>query len=70
MNIHINGEPLSLANEEQSIQAALSAYLTEQQASLSFAVALNGEFVSKEDYANTTLESGDSVDVLFPIQGG
>ena len=70
MNIHINGEPLSLSNQEQSVAAALGIYLTAQQALLSFAVALNGEFVSKDDYATTALRSGDSLDVLFPIQGG
>jgi len=70
MNIHINGEPLSLANDEQSVASALRTYLTEQQALLSFAVALNGEFVSKENYEQTAVSSGDSLDVLFPIQGG
>jgi len=70
MNIHINGEPLSLANDEQSVASALGSYLTEQQTLLSFAVALNGEFVSKENYEQTTVSSGDSIDVLFPIQGG
>ena len=70
MNIHINGEPLSLANDEQSVASALRTYLTEQQALLSFAVALNGEFVSNENYEKTAVSSGDSLDVLFPIQGG
>lgn len=70
MNIHINGELLSLTNKEQSVAGALDVYLTAQQALLSFAVALNGEFVSKDDYATTALSSGDSLDVLFPIQGG
>ena len=70
MNIHINGQAYPLAHETTiTITSALSMYFIEPQQS-TFAVALNGDFVSKEDYDQTFVKNGDSVDVLLPIQGG
>jgi sulfur carrier protein len=37
---------------------------------MSFALALNSDFVNKSQYASTRLNDGDSIDVLFPIHGG
>ncbi|NTS77134.1 sulfur carrier protein ThiS [Catenovulum sp. SM1970] len=34
-----------------------------------FAVALNGDFISKDEY-HTQVNSGDSLEFLSPIQGG
>lgn len=70
MNIHINGQAYSLAHEVKiTVSAALTLYFIEPQQS-TFAVALNGDFVAKEDYDKTFVKNGDSVDVLLPIQGG
>ncbi len=70
MNIHINGTAYPLNHEASiSVSAALSLYFIEPQQS-TFAVALNGDFVGKEDYDTTMLKNGDSLDVLQPIQGG
>jgi len=70
MNIHINGQAYPLAHEAKiTVSAALALYFIESQQS-TFAVALNGDFVSKENYDNTFIKNGDSLDVLLPIQGG
>ncbi len=45
-------------------------FLTEQQTQTSFAVALNGQFVSKATYQSTALKENDALDILFPIVGG
>lgn len=70
MNIHINGQAYPLAHEARiTVTAALALYFIEPQQS-TFAVALNGDFVSKDDYDKTFVNNGDSLDVLQPIQGG
>jgi sulfur carrier protein len=70
MNLFINGQSISIETAEPSLLAALHCYLTPAQLQQSFAVALNGNFVGKVDYLQTYINQGDSVDVLFPIQGG
>ncbi len=69
MNIHINGQPFKLT-KNTSIHDALDLFLTKPQQQMSYAVALNSEFVSKSQYALTYLKNSDSIDVLFPIHGG
>jgi sulfur carrier protein len=34
------------------------------------AVAINGEFVARADYAHTLLRARDCLDVVAPVQGG
>ncbi len=34
------------------------------------AVAINGEFVPKSAYLNTTLKAADQIDIVKPIGGG
>lgn len=34
------------------------------------AVARNGDFVARADYGKTTLQPGDRIDVVAPVQGG
>jgi len=69
IEIRINGEPLSVP-KGASLQQALREYLNDEQQQLSFAVALNSDFVGKSDYESTQLQANDSIDVLFPIFGG
>lgn len=70
MNIYINGQAYSLDHETKvTINSALNIFFTEPQQT-TYAVALNGDFISKNDYDTTDLKSGDCVDVLLPIQGG
>ena len=81
MKIHINGEPLTVqipaqttdeikARTEISVAHALQQYLSPKQQKMSYAVALNSDFVSRSQYTSTLLKDGDSIDVLFPIHGG
>lgn len=69
MNIFINGQSIELA-EQATVADALADFLSQEQHQLSFAVACNGDFVGKEQYQHTGMKNGDSLDVLFPIQGG
>ena len=70
MTIHINGKVYSLGETEYiSVNNALILHFTEPQKS-TFAVALNGDFIGKADYDSIVVKSGDSLDVLQPIQGG
>lgn len=69
MNITINGERTELIKNTRLIDA-LNLFLSSSQQEMSFAVAVNSDFISKSQYVTTTLIDGDSVDVLFPIYGG
>ncbi|GAA0302592.1 hypothetical protein GCM10009128_22370 [Psychrosphaera haliotis] len=69
MNIHINGHTLTLADKAY-VSDALHLFLSSSQLKMSYAVALNGEFVSKSQYTLTSIKNSDSIDVLFPIHGG
>ena len=69
MKIYINGESI-IVERQSTIMQALAHYLSEAQLAMSFAIACNGDFIEKALYAHTLLNEGDSIDVLFPIQGG
>ncbi|XPF93205.1 sulfur carrier protein ThiS [Colwellia sp. RE-S-Sl-9] len=73
MNIFINGDRFTIENSEHRnvfVANALQQFLNEDQQQTTFAVALNSDFVGRGDYGRTPLKEGDSIDVLFPIQGG
>jgi len=70
ISVRINGAAHILGTEvKANISSALTLHFAEPQQS-TFAVALNGDFVGKEEYDTTLLKNGDSLDVLQPIQGG
>ena len=35
-----------------------------------FAIAINGEFVPRSNYASTAVKAGDCIDVVAPVTGG
>ena len=73
MNIFINGESFTIdasENETPVVNKALTQFLNTDQQDRTYAVALNSEFVGRDEYATTPIKAGDSIDVLFPIQGG
>lgn len=35
-----------------------------------FAIAINRQFIPRSAYANTSLNDGDQIDVVTPMQGG
>jgi sulfur carrier protein len=70
IKLFINGQEITVEAKKPTVILALQYYLTPEQQKQSFAVALNGGFVGKADYPQTSVNQGDSIDVLFPIQGG
>ncbi len=73
MNIFINGVSYSVPPADSlnaSVAHALRLFLSDDQQQTTFAVALNSEFVGRDFYSTTPIKQGDSIDVLFPIQGG
>ena len=64
MTITINGELLTVES------AVLVNVLQYFGAKPPFAVAVNGEFIPQSLHANTTINEGDSIELLSPIQGG
>ncbi len=70
MNIFINGDLFIIKHEEAYVNHALQQFLSDAQKDTTFAVALNSDFIGRSDYAGTSIKEGDSIDVLFPIQGG
>ncbi len=71
MKIFINGDTINLTTANTSyVSDALALYIKKEQQGLTYAVALNSTFVSKQNYDETPLNENDSLDVLFPIVGG
>lgn len=64
MKISINGEITTI--ESQTLADAIREY----GATPPYALAVNGEFVAKADYAQTKLSENDQVDIVSPIFGG
>lgn len=65
MQILINQQALELA-EPAMVADALAAF----GARPPFAVAVNGQFVSRTRYAAQPLAPGDRLDVVQPVAGG
>ncbi len=66
IKIFVNGEEHSV-DAEQSLQQLIEASGFGQQR---IAAALNGEFIPRHAYADTTINAGDKVDIVSPIAGG
>lgn len=66
MQIIVNGQSRSFETS-----ADLSSLLEQLGYSGdTFAVALNGDFVARTDYAETEIKEGDALDVVAPVVGG
>lgn len=72
MKIYINGDAFELptTSKQSYIDKVLAKVLPVNKQQQSFALALNGEFIGREDYQYTAVNENDSIDVLFPIVGG
>lgn len=65
MHVKVNGETI------ETEQADLAGLLRELgYRGETFAVAINGDFVPRAQYAQTPLGEGDSLDVVAPVVGG
>lgn len=65
MNISLNNQKVILP-DGASVADLLAQYPTEPP----FAVAVNTHFISKQYYAETVLQEGDTIDVVKPVAGG
>ena len=66
MKVTINGQP-------KDFEAPLNLYdVLEQEEviGMMIAVARNGSFIPKGDYAQIFLEDGDAIEIVAPMQGG
>jgi sulfur carrier protein len=65
MQILINQTPFEVAQG-----ASVADALTRFDAKPPFAVALNLEFVHRQQYAETLLKAGDRLEIVQPVAGG
>lgn len=66
MKVIINGQP-------KSFEAPLNLFdILEQEEliGMMIAVAQNGTFVPKSAYETTTINDGDQIEIVAPMQGG
>ena len=66
ITVNLNGETKELASGT-SLNEALDQW---QLLSTPFAVAINETFVPKTQYDSVSLNEGDRLDIVSPIQGG
>lgn len=66
MEVYFNSKKI-LVNENISLQEVLQMNAV---IAGSFAVAVNRKFIARGQYAQTMVSEGDSIDVVFPMQGG
>ena len=67
MRLIINGKETMLDGSMSVIEYLASIGFDEQ---VSIAVAINGEIISKDQYVQTQLQDGDSMEVVRAIGGG
>ena len=65
MRVTVNGEPRDI--EASHVDALLSELEYEGS---HFAIALNYDVLPKGRWAETTLKSGDEIEIITPRQGG
>ncbi|MCR8924020.1 sulfur carrier protein ThiS [Dasania sp. GY-MA-18] len=70
ISIRCNGDNFSLAGEQCLQEFLQLPSVRAYQGSGSFAVAVNGCFVPRQDYHTVVLQQGDEVDIVCPIAGG
>ncbi|WP_299975953.1 sulfur carrier protein ThiS [uncultured Pseudoteredinibacter sp.] len=72
MNITLNGKNIKIT--QYKTLTDFFANLKEENSALQlpkqFAVALNGNFVPREQYDKSSLREGDELELLVPMQGG
>ena len=66
LRVTLNGQPAEL-DEATALDQALVLWGHEGG---KFAVAVNGDFIPRSQYDQFTLQGGESIEVLSPMQGG
>ena len=67
MEVRINGKETEV-HQSMSIVDYLTSIGFDKK--ISIAVAINGEIIPKEEYSETQLKNGDSMEVVRAIGGG
>ncbi|WP_141432342.1 sulfur carrier protein ThiS [Bacillus sp. 03113] len=67
MNIQLNGQEVTLPSNVESIQDLLDHY---QLTNRIVIVELNKEILKKEQYSETKLMTGDSIELIHFVGGG
>ena len=68
----MNGDPVTL-DESVTVRDAVAQLLTRADGSFTdrgVAVAVNQAVVPRSDWSSTTLDSGDTVEIITAVQGG
>jgi len=66
IEIIVNGEKKSISDNINIKEMLQELGYTKK----GFAIALNETFVAISSYETTTIQAGDSVEILSPVQGG
>jgi len=66
ITVSVNNQPVQVA-AQTTLAGALPQW---RRGDAPVAVAVNGEFVAREHYADCELQNGDRVDILRPVSGG
>lgn len=69
IKIRSNNETIEI-QDRLSLKDFLDRQLASSELMEPFAVALNGEFVSRSRYKETALSEGDTLDIVAPVGGG
>lgn len=64
MKISLNGAII------ETSARTVSELLAEQQTQKPFVVAVNGDFLPKPEYPQTSLKENDKLDIVVPVFGG
>jgi len=65
IKVSLNGEALTLDSE-----ISVQEFLKQHDFGGSLGVAINMEFISKDNYETTMIKDGDKIDILAPVCGG
>lgn len=65
MKVTINGKPVEFT-QAQSLLSLVESFGAQPP----YALAVNGQFVPKSQHASYAVNTGDTIDVLSPVQGG
>ncbi|GAB1265054.1 sulfur carrier protein ThiS [Aurantivibrio infirmus] len=65
INVSLNNKTINLP-DSQLVSAIKASDIGEQK----FAVAVNGNFIPRAEYAKVQLNNGDQIDIVSPVGGG
>jgi len=68
MTVTVNGEVFQITAASGVL--TLTQLIEQYGAKPPFAVAINGDFVARENYAATRLDGTEQVDIVTPVFGG